>query len=79
MVRKLAENKPKPSKLCSSLCNCEQHLILSALQCSLWQSHQALFQQPMIFYLFRGIVLCFWLQVIDETEFYCSGNTVIAL
>lgn len=49
MVKKLAENKPKPSKLCSSLCNREQHLILSALQCSLWQSYQALIQQPMIF------------------------------
>lgn len=55
MIRKIAGNQPDISELCSSLPNCEQHLILfsfSTLQGSLWQSYQALIQQALFFLFF---------------------------
>lgn len=52
MIRMIAGSQSNPSEVCLSLCSCEQYLLLfifPTLQCSLWQSHQALIQQTLIF------------------------------
>lgn len=80
MIRKVTGNQPNPSELFSYLYNCEHRIFLASVLCSALSGNpiKPWFNSQWFLICFLGEFLELWVQAIDGTEFYCSGNTDVA-